>query len=160
MFNRTEHMRKIKQAYWNSLTTEERAQKVRKSSKWNGLSADYPALYMCWANMKDRCTNRKDWGGRGIKVCEEWIEDFPAFVDWALANGWEPGLEIDRKNNNGNYTPRNCRWVTEAVQANNRRLPTAPYEYTKQGKENLDKAIRERAKTQYRNQKTGRFSRK
>ena len=85
-------------------------------------------LYHIWRGMKERCLTitHKDyanWGGRGIKICEEWLDDFNAFREWSLANGYEESLTIDRKNNDGNYEPSNCRWVTIQEQARNRRKP-------------------------------------
>lgn len=84
-------------------------------------------LYAVWVGMRQRCYDPnakqfKDWGGRGIRVCTEWNDSFKAFYTWAMKHGYEQGLTLDREDNDGNYTPNNCRFVTRKVQANNRRI--------------------------------------
>ena len=91
----------------------------------HGAYAKNYALYTVWNTMKHRCEDRKrtkykDYGARGIKVCPEWKEP-NAFIDWALANGYEKGLQIDRIDNDGDYSPDNCRWVSPKVNSRNRR---------------------------------------
>lgn len=83
-------------------------------------------LYGIYNNMKTRCYNArsrsyKNYGGRGVTICAEWRDDFKAFYDWAIANGYRDDLSIDRIDVNGNYEPNNCRWVTSYVQSNNTR---------------------------------------
>lgn len=88
-------------------------------------------LYGVWVSMKKRCYQKShksypEYGGRGIKVCKEWLEDFTAFRDWAVDHGYKNDAEymectIDRVNTNGNYEPANCRWVNMKMQGNNRR---------------------------------------
>lgn len=69
---------------------------------------------------REACRSYARYGGRGITVCEEWRSSPESFCEWALANGWEKGLQLDRVDNNGNYEPGNCRWVTSKVNNRNR----------------------------------------
>lgn len=82
-------------------------------------------LYKIWQNMKRRCNNpvHKNfiyYGGRGIKVCDEWMHDFCSFYDWAMNNGYNNNLTIDRIDINGKYEPSNCRWITISEQQSNK----------------------------------------
>jgi len=79
-------------------------------------------LYRIWILVKNRCNNKNDpdYGGRGIKLCKEW-EVFENFFKWSNNTGYNKKLELDRKDVNGNYCPKNCRWVTPREQQNNRR---------------------------------------
>lgn len=86
-------------------------------------------LHNVWFGMRRRCNNPdyiqyRDYGGRGISVCQEWDErnGFESFYFWAIRNGFEKGLTIDRIDTNGNNEPGNCRWVTMTVQERNRRV--------------------------------------
>lgn len=86
-------------------------------------------IYHTWQGLVQRCTNTKNkyyhnYGGRGIKVCDEWLvkgSGFISFKNWAEQNGYREDLEIDRENNDGNYCPENCRWVTKKENLINRR---------------------------------------
>jgi hypothetical protein len=80
-------------------------------------------LYTIWKSMKERCSDKKnkDYGGRGITICSEWANNFLAFYNWAMANGYSDDLSIDRMDNDGNYCPENCRWSDKTTQANNTR---------------------------------------
>ena len=94
-------------------------------------NASNTRLYHIWICMKDRCYNPKnkkykDYGGRGIIICDEWINDFEAFANWAYDNGYIENVSrgectIDRIDVNGNYCQQNCRWVNQKVQTNNKR---------------------------------------
>lgn len=97
---------------------------MRKNSL--GLSSqDYEKLYNVWKNMKSRCYDKKSeryytYGKRGIRVCQEWRNNFRLFAKWAVENGWNTGLSIERKDHNGNYYPENCTFITMAEQARNK----------------------------------------
>lgn len=83
-------------------------------------------LYYRWNDMKSRCTDSNsvvypDYGGRGITVCDEWMQSYESFRDWAINNGYQGSLTLDRIDVNGNYCPDNCRWVSMKVQSNNKR---------------------------------------
>ena len=83
-------------------------------------------LFRCWYQMVHRCTNSKNrryasYGGRGITACQEWMGDFNAFRDWAIASGYRDGLSLERNDNDGPYSPDNCTWISLAAQAKNKR---------------------------------------
>ena len=87
----------------------------------------YHPLYKVWISMIQRITNEnhkfyKNYGGRGIIICEEWDQSAKVFIEWALSNGWKKGLHFDREDNDGNYEPGNCRFVTRYESNLNRRL--------------------------------------
>lgn len=82
-------------------------------------------LWLVWIHMRERCrdSNHPSWnryGGRGISVCDEWLDNRVEFYKWANGSGYEKGLHIDRINNDGPYSPDNCRWVTAATNARNK----------------------------------------
>ena len=99
---------------------------LKRKGHWtHGLYAENKELHNLWSTMKSRCENPnrekyKSYGGRGITVCEAW-HDFKQFYEWAISTGYKKGLQLDRINNDGNYEPENCRWVTPKVNSRNRR---------------------------------------
>lgn len=85
----------------------------------------YTRIYRCWDSMKQRCYNSNDigyanYGGRGIKVCDRWLNSFENFYA-DMHSTYNDSLQLDRRNNDGNYTPDNCRWATVIEQAHNKR---------------------------------------
>lgn len=83
-------------------------------------------LYSIWCDIKKRCYNPNsssfvNYGGRGIEMCNEWLNNFSAFRTWSLEHGYEENLTIDRIDNDRNYSPNNCRWVTRKIQNKNTR---------------------------------------
>lgn len=99
---------------------------IKRSTKHgHGSRKNRHPVYRLWHDIRQRCENEnnpayKNYGGRGISVCDEW-QDFVTFFNWCIDNGWGEGLEIDRIDNNSIYKPINCHFTTPAVQSRNRR---------------------------------------
>lgn len=94
------------------------------NNKKHGLAGT--PIYKVWDSIRRRCNNPKVdsyrlYGGRGIKICDEWVKSFDSFWNWAKENGYQKGLQIDRIDVNGNYEPDNCRWATPKENSRNRR---------------------------------------
>ena len=91
----------------------------------NGKSMEYPRIYRIWKHMIYRCyrpaeTGYDRYGGKGVTVCQEWINSFDSFLQWALSNGYTETLTIDRIDSTKPYQPDNCRWATYFTQEQNR----------------------------------------
>lgn len=98
--------------------------KIKKRSITHGKTDT--KLYNVWYTMRKRCSLKtvkayKNYGSRGIKVCDDWENNFASFYNWAISNGYKEGLSIDRIDVDGNYEPNNCRWITKAEQNYNKR---------------------------------------
>lgn len=96
---------------------------IKEANKTHGMR--WSRIYRIWTLMNQRCKNQKlgyfdSYGGRGISVCEEWRK-FEVFAEWAMENGYQDDLSIDRIDVNGNYEPNNCKWSTALEQARNTR---------------------------------------
>jgi hypothetical protein len=116
----------VKSVKGTNLTTNNSTHCKKCTSLTHGDSGAYKRtkLYARWINMKARCNNPnatryENYGGRGITVCQEWQDSFEAFKEWALANGYEENLQINRIDNDGNYCPENCDWVTNTENLRN-----------------------------------------
>lgn len=100
-------------------------EKASTSNKTHGYSKE--ELYIRWSGIKSRCYNKNNskyeyYGGRGIYMCDEWKNDYLKFREWSLKNGYEKELKLDRIDNNKEYSPSNCRWITHSENMRNTRV--------------------------------------
>ncbi|RLJ90145.1 AP2 domain-containing protein [Planococcus citreus] len=96
-----------------------------KKKSQNGSTVTQNELYMKWFDMKRRCyqktnASKQYYQTKGVEVCDEWKDDFQAFAEWSIENGYKKGLSLDRIDSDGDYSPSNCRWTTAMVQSQNR----------------------------------------
>jgi hypothetical protein len=124
---RADHLKSGNTKSCGCLDREKAAERMFNLSYKHGLTSKHKRLYALWTTIKTRCYNKNRdyyncYGGRNIKVCPEWDNNPVAFVEWALANGYKKGLQIDRIDNDGDYSPDNCHFVTSRENSLNRRL--------------------------------------
>ena len=128
---------KCSECGWESNVQMHQIKMLSKKCKHINLAGQYSTdkakiiwnnkrIFKIYQGMIQRCYNPnnkrfKDYGGRGIIVCDEWKDSYLNFKKWAVFSGYKEGLSIDRKNNDLGYSPSNCRWVTRIVQQNNMR---------------------------------------
>lgn len=97
-----------------------------KGTSYAPKYGDQSQLLNIFRQMKGRCYNPNNpsyaaYGGRGIRICDEWLNDRSKFLDWALSHGYQPGLTIDKIDNDGNYCPENCQWLTRGENSRKRK---------------------------------------
>lgn len=120
----------VKPTYWERGTIKSCGCYAKSLKNQHNETLD--RLRRIYSGMKERCLNPNAdafeyYGGRGITICQEWLDNRQAFIDWALTNGYENNLTIDRINNDGNYEPSNCRWADMRTQTLNQRPRNKKY---------------------------------